>query len=65
MYLGPGVMYSTNMVVTFVLVVGYMLSVNVELTLYTLIPLPFLSLSIYYVNNIINLANIFKNKKMT
>jgi ATP-binding cassette, subfamily B, multidrug efflux pump len=35
-------------------VIGYMLSVNVELTVYSLLPLPVLSLSIYYVNNMIN-----------
>lgn len=54
MYLGPGVMYSTNLIVTFVLVIGYMLTVNVKLTLYSLLPLPLLSLSIYYVHNLIN-----------
>jgi ATP-binding cassette subfamily B protein len=31
-----------------------MLSINVKLTVYSLLPLPILSLSIYYVNNIIN-----------
>lgn len=54
MYLGPAVMYSINLVVLFVLVIGTMLQVNPRLTLYTLLPLPILSLSIYYVSNIIN-----------
>ncbi len=54
MYLGPSIMYGMNMVTLFVLLIPYMLSVNVTLTLYALIPLPILSLSIYYVNNIIN-----------
>ncbi len=53
MYLGPAIMYGINLVTLFLLVVPYMLSVNAELTLYTLIPLPILSISIYYVNNII------------
>ena len=54
LYLGPGVMYGANLIITFVLVIGYMLTVNVKLTLYSLLPLPILSASIYYVNNLIN-----------
>jgi ATP-binding cassette subfamily B protein len=54
MYLGPAIMYGLNLVVMFVLVVSYMLTVNVKLTLYVLMPLPFLSVSIYFVNTIIN-----------
>ncbi len=53
MYLGPAIMYGLNLVVLFLMVIPYMLSVNVKLTLYTLIPLPILAISIYYVNNII------------
>ncbi len=53
MYLGPAIMYGINLVVLFVMVIPYMLSVNVKLTMYTLIPLPILAISIYYVNNII------------
>lgn len=54
MYLGPAIMYGLNLVVLFPLVIGYMLSVNVELTIYSLLPLPVLSISIYFVNNLIN-----------
>lgn len=54
MYLGPAVMYSINLVVLFVLSITFMLRVNVELTLLVLIPLPLLSVTIYYVSNIIN-----------
>jgi len=54
MYLGPAVLYSINLVVRFVLVIGTMLTVNGKLTFYVLLPLPLLSLSIYYVNSIIN-----------
>jgi ATP-binding cassette, subfamily B, multidrug efflux pump len=54
MYLGPAIMYGINLLILFPMVIGYMLSVNVELTLYSLLPLPILSLSIYYVNNMIN-----------
>ncbi len=54
MYLGPAIMYGLNVLILFPLVIWYMASVNLELTLYSLIPLPVLSLSIYYVNNLIN-----------
>lgn len=54
MYLGPALMYSVNLTVLILIVVSTMLQVNVELTLYALIPLPILSVSIYYVNNVIN-----------
>jgi ATP-binding cassette, subfamily B, multidrug efflux pump len=53
MYIGPAIMYGLNLVVLFLMVIPYMLSVNVKLTLFTLIPLPVLAISIYYVNNII------------
>lgn len=54
MYLGPAIMYSINLVVLAVLAIGAMLRVNVELTFYVLLPLPLLSVSIYYVSKIIN-----------
>ncbi len=54
MYLGPGVLYAINLVSLFIMVIYSMLSVSVELTLYTLAPLPVLSVSIYYVSNLIN-----------
>ena len=54
MYLGPAVLYGINLISLFVLVISAMLSVSVELTLYSLMPLPILSVSIYYVSNLIN-----------
>jgi ATP-binding cassette subfamily B protein len=54
MYTGPAIMYAINLIVLFVFVIATMISVNAELTLYVLIPLPILSISIYYVNSIIN-----------
>ncbi len=53
MYVGPSMMYGINLVVVFVLVISYMLSINVKLTAYVLLPLPILSISIFYVNKII------------
>ena len=54
MYLGPGVMYSVNLVVLFIFILWSMLSINVELTLYTLTPLPLMSYLIYKVSNTMN-----------
>lgn len=54
MYLGPGIMYSINTVVLFVMVIYAMLTVNVQLAIFSVLPLPILAGVIYYVNNIIN-----------
>ncbi len=53
MYLGPAIMYGINLIVMFILTISYMLSVNVKLTLFVLIPLPLLSVGIYFVNTVI------------
>jgi ATP-binding cassette, subfamily B, multidrug efflux pump len=54
MYLGPAVMYTINLVVLFILCIARMLQVNAELTIYTLAPLPIMSVVIYYVSEVIN-----------
>ncbi len=47
MYVGPAIMYSVNTFTLFIVVIGYMISIAPELTLYTIAPLPILSISIY------------------
>lgn len=54
MYLGPAVMYTINLAVLIILVVAMMINVNPTLTLYSLLPLPFMSLAIYLVSSTIN-----------
>jgi ATP-binding cassette subfamily B multidrug efflux pump len=54
MYLGPAIMYTINLLVLFVLTISYMLSTNVELTLYVLTPLPLMAVLIYYISKIMN-----------
>ena len=54
MYLGPGIMYTINTVVLFILVIYAMLTVNVRLAILSVLPLPILAGIIYYVNNVIN-----------
>jgi ATP-binding cassette subfamily B protein len=53
MYLGPGIMYTINTVIRFVLVIYFMLTVNVRLTIWSVLPLPLLAFVIYYVHTII------------
>ncbi len=54
MYIGPAVMYILNTIFRFVLTITAMIHVNVQLTLYVLIPLPILAFAIYIVSYIIN-----------
>jgi ATP-binding cassette subfamily B multidrug efflux pump len=54
MYMGPAVMYGVNLISLFIMVIYSMVAVSWELTLYCLAPLPILSVSIYYVSQIIN-----------
>ena len=54
MYFGPAIMYSINMITLFIVVITYMLRQDHVLTLYTLLPLPVLSVSIYVLSRIIN-----------
>jgi ATP-binding cassette subfamily B multidrug efflux pump len=54
MYIGPAIMYGLNMIILGLILLPVMFSISVKLTLYALAPLPILSLSIYFVNNIIN-----------
>ncbi|MBK7225183.1 MAG: ATP-binding cassette domain-containing protein [Saprospiraceae bacterium] len=53
-YLGPVILYGINLVALFVVVIITMLKVNFWFSIYTLAPLPILSLIIYYVSNKIN-----------
>jgi len=57
MYLGPAIMYTINLIVLIIMCVFVMLQIDVELTLYTLLPLPFMMIIIFYVSTIINKKN--------
>ena len=54
MYIGPAIMYGMSLFTLFIMLIPIMFTINIKLTLYALIPLPFLSFSIYFVNNLIN-----------
>lgn len=57
MYLGPGIMYSINLVVLFTLVVYQMINISPLLTGLVLIPLPIMSFLIYKVSAKMNLLS--------
>jgi len=54
MYFGPAIMYTMNMLVLFIVAIIKMYNIDPVLTNYTLLPLPFLSVSIYILSRIIN-----------
>ena len=57
MYFGPALMYSINTIALFVIVISYMVSIAPSLTLYTLLPLPILSITIYQLSKAINIRS--------
>jgi ATP-binding cassette subfamily B protein len=65
MYLGPGIMYSINLLILFVLVIYTMLTINTKLTIYVLTPLPILSVLIYIVSNRINKQSMRVQKQQS
>jgi ATP-binding cassette subfamily B multidrug efflux pump len=54
MYVGPAIMYSIDTVTLFVIALIYMFNQSPKLTLYTIIPLPILSLAIYTLSRVIH-----------
>ena len=57
MYFGPAIMYTMNMLVLFVVALTKMIHIDAKLTLYTLLPFPILSLSIYLLSKTINIRS--------
>ncbi|AOW18986.1 ABC transporter [Polaribacter vadi] len=54
MYVGPAVMYTMNMIVLFAVGFTQMVQVDLKLTLYTLLPFPLLSISIFFLSKVIH-----------
>ena len=57
MYLGPGIMYSINLVALSILIITQMLKISPYLTVFVLIPLPIMSFLIYKVSSKMNLMS--------
>jgi ATP-binding cassette subfamily B multidrug efflux pump len=53
-FLGPGIMYSIETTIEFVVILAIMFSMNLKLTLITLIPLPLVSYLVYKVGKIVH-----------
>lgn len=58
-FIGPAIMYSANTITTFFLVLVFMLLLDVQLTLLSLLPLPLITLTTYYIGARIH--SIFKD----
>ncbi|HXA56715.1 MAG TPA: ABC transporter ATP-binding protein [Candidatus Acidoferrum sp.] len=54
MVLGPGIMYSANTIATSVVSIYFMVKFSAALTLWTLVPVPLVVLSVYYFGRIIH-----------
>ncbi len=54
MYMGPAIMYTVNMVTLFIVVIPVMIATAPTLAIYTVLPLPFLSVAIYVISREIN-----------
>ncbi|MBI5170170.1 MAG: ABC transporter ATP-binding protein [Candidatus Eisenbacteria bacterium] len=48
MMLGPGVMYTVNTIIVSAVSIGFMVSISPRLTFYSLLPLPLVSLSVWW-----------------
>tara|TARA_B100000963_G_scaffold245891_1_gene215264 strand:+ start:1541 stop:3304 length:1764 start_codon:yes stop_codon:yes gene_type:complete len=57
MYVGPAIMYSINTITLFIIVISFMFVISPSLTIYSLIPLPILSLAIYTLSKKIHLKS--------
>jgi len=65
MYLGPAILYSTNLVISIALIVPKMISVSPKLTLFALSPLPILVIAIYKVSSIMNTKSEIVQKQLS
>jgi ATP-binding cassette subfamily B protein len=65
MFTGPAIMYSLNLSVMIIAVVGMMFYVNPRITFYVLIPLPILAIAIYWVSDTMNKKSDLIQQKLS
>jgi len=53
-YVGPAIMYTLNTVISFAVITTHMFTISPKLTFYTLLPLPILAYSIFWISQQIN-----------
>ena len=65
MYMGPAILYTTNLVISVSLIVPKMASISPKLTLYALSPLPILVVAIYKVSSVMNKKSEIVQKQLS
>ena len=65
MYIGPAILYSSNLIISIALIVPKMTSISPKLTLYALSPLPLLVIAIYKVSSIMNERSEIVQKQLS
>ena len=53
-YIGPAIMYSTRSIVMVVIAVSVMFVISPKLTLYAVIPMPFLAISVFFLSRMVH-----------
>ena len=53
-YVGPAIMYALNTIISFAVITTHMFTISPKLTFYTLLPLPILAYSIFWISQQIN-----------
>lgn len=65
MYVGPALMYTINMLIMFSVAIYKMIQIDIKLTLFTLIPFPLLSVSIFVLSRSINKKSTIVQKQLS
>ena len=65
MFLGPAILYSTNLLISIALIIPKMASISPKLTLYALIPLPILVIAIYKVSSVMNIKSEIVQRQLS
>ncbi len=65
MYLGPAILYTTNLIISISLIIPKMMSISSVLTIYALSPLPLLVIGIYKVSSIMNIKSEIVQRQLS
>ncbi len=65
MFLGPAILYSTNLTISIALIIPKMASISPTLTLYALSPLPILVVAIYKVSSVMNIKSEIVQRQLS
>lgn len=65
MYLGPAILYTTNLIISISLIIPKMMSISSVLTIYALSPLPLLVIGIYKVSSVMNIKSEIVQRQLS